>query len=213
MVRVIREKIEDQLRKIRLQHSSDKNGNIRASLNIGIFCYLRHEISEYALDLIATHAKGVNATTVLPECKGVFTKTLGLPCKHKIQESFRDPDHPLRRDDLHPHWWLNPLEDEQPVEPWARIQPPVRTRRRGRPRNPRREPSAFEIAAARAQNQVAGQDRVGRRGRNIRGRGRGQGHGRGEAHARNLPREDQPRRAGLRRRTEPEEGNSSNESQ
>ena len=95
VVRVIREKIEDQLCKIRLQHSSDKNGNIRASLNIGIFCYLRHEISKYALDLIATHAKGVNATTVLPECTGVFTKTLGLSCKLKIQESFRDPDHPL----------------------------------------------------------------------------------------------------------------------
>ncbi len=88
VVRVIREKIEDQLRIIRLQHSSDKNGNIRASLNIGIFRYLRNEISEYALDLIDTHAKSVNATTVLPECIGVFTKTLGLPCKHKIQESF-----------------------------------------------------------------------------------------------------------------------------
>ena len=84
MVRVIREKIEDQLRKICPQNSSDKNGNIRASLNIGIFCYLRHEISEYALDLIVTHTKSVNATTVLPECIDVFTKTLGLPCKHKI---------------------------------------------------------------------------------------------------------------------------------
>ena len=213
VVRVIREKIEDQLRKIRLQHSSDKNGNIRAFLNIGIFRYLRHEISEYALELIATHAKGVNATTVLPEYTSVFTKTLGLPSKYKIQESFRDPDHPLRQDDLHPHWWLNPLEDEKPVEPWARIQPPVQTRRRGRPRNPRRELSAFEIAAARAQNQVVGQDRVGRRGRNIREKSRGQGHDRGEAHARNLSREDQPRRAGLRRKTEPEERNSSNESQ
>ncbi len=82
VVRVIREKIEDQLRKIRLQHSSKKNGNIRASLNIGIFCYLRYKISEYASGLIATHAKDVNATTVLPECTNVFTKTLGLPCKH-----------------------------------------------------------------------------------------------------------------------------------
>ena len=212
-VRIIREKIEDQLRKIRLQYSSDKNGNIRASLNIGIFRYLRHEISEYALDLIATHAKDVNATTVLPECTGVFTKTLGLPCKHKIQESFRDPDHSLRRDDLHPHWWLNPRKDEQPVEPWARIQPSVRTRRRGRLKNPRRKPFAFEIAAARAQNQVAGQDQVGRKGRNIWGRGKGQGHGQGKAYARNLPREDQSRQAGLQRSTEPEEENSSNESQ
>ncbi len=104
MVRVIREKIEDQLRKIRLQHSSDKNDIIRDSLNISIFRFLRHEISEYALNLIATHAKGVNATTVLPEYTGVFTKTLVLPCKHKIQESFLDPDHSLRQDNLYPHW-------------------------------------------------------------------------------------------------------------
>ncbi len=42
VVKVIREKIEDQLRKIHLQHSSDKNGNIKASLDIGIFCYLKY---------------------------------------------------------------------------------------------------------------------------------------------------------------------------
>ncbi len=134
VVRVIREKIEHQLRKIHLLHSSDKNGNIRASLNIGIFCYRRYEMKEYTLDLIATHAKSVNVTTVLPECTGVFTKTLGLPYKHKIQESFIDPDHPLRQDDLHPHWCFNPLEDKQPVEPLARIQPPIQTRRRGWPK-------------------------------------------------------------------------------
>ena len=104
VVKAIKQKIEDQLRKIRLQHASNKNGNIRVSLNIGMFRYLRHEISEYTLDLIVTHAKGDNATTVLPKCTGVFTKTLGLPCKHKIQESFRDPDHPLTRENLHPHW-------------------------------------------------------------------------------------------------------------
>ncbi len=182
-------------------------------MNISIFRYLKHWISEYALDLIAPHAKGVNDTTVLPECTCVFTKTLGLPCTHKIQESFRDPDYPLKRDDLHCHWWLNPLEDEQPVEPWARIQPPVQTRHRGRPRNPRREPSAFEIAAAKAQNQVASQDRVGKRGRYIQERGRGHSHGQGKGHSRNPPCEDQPCRAGLRHRTELEEENSSNESQ
>ncbi len=88
VLRVIREKIEDQLRKIRLQHSSDKNGNIRASLNIGIFRYLRHEISEYALDLIATHVKDVNATTVLPECTGVFKKPQGYPVSTKFKRVF-----------------------------------------------------------------------------------------------------------------------------
>ncbi len=108
---------------------------------------------------------------------------------------------------------MNSLEDEQPVESWARIQPPVRTRLRDQPKNPRREASAFEIAAARAQNQVAGQDRVRRRGRNIWERGRGQGHGRGEVNPSNFSREDESHRAGLQHKTEPEEGNSSNKSQ
>lgn len=84
VIRVIRKRIEDQLWKIRLQHFIDKNGNIKVSLNIGIFCYFRHEISEYTLDLITNYAKAVNVTTVLPDCIGVFTKTLTLSSKYKI---------------------------------------------------------------------------------------------------------------------------------
>ena len=78
-----------------------------------MFRYLRHEISEYALKLMATHALGVNANSVLVPCTEVFTKTLGLPYKHKIQGSFRHLDRAFRREDLHPHWWLNPLGDSQ----------------------------------------------------------------------------------------------------
>lgn len=212
MFKVIREKIEDQLRKIHLQHASEKNGNIKATLNIGLFRYLRHEISEYALDLMATHAAGVNATTVLPQSTGVFRKTLGLPCKHQIQESFRHPNRPLQRDNLHPHWWLTPLGEEQPVESWARIQPPVRTRRRGRPRNSRREPSALEIAqtqaaARRTQNRVPGRgDRrrmrheIGRRGGGQHGQGRNVGQA--ENGNRDCLYEDRPQRQGLRRRSQ-----------
>ena len=170
---------------------------------------------------MASHAEGVNAMTVLPQCTEVFGKTLGLPCKHKIQESYRNPDQPLRRNHLHPHWWLNPLEDEQPVEPWARIQPPVRTRRRGRPRNPRREPSAFEIAQAQAaarrtQNQANGEgEEDGNRGGNggrrgaQRGRGRSAGRrrnvGRDRENARNPPPEDAPRRLRQHRRGQPQD--------
>lgn len=142
VVAAIKEKVENQLGKIYLQHTQDKNGNIKASLNVGIFRFLRHEIIEYALGLMATHALGVDANSVLVPCTGVFTKTLGLPCKHKIQDSFRHLDRALRRKYLHPHWWLNPLGYKQPIEPWARIQPPVRTRRRGRSQNPRRVPAA-----------------------------------------------------------------------
>lgn len=46
VVAAIKEKVEDQLRKIHFQHTQDKNGNIKASLNTGLFRYLRHEITE-----------------------------------------------------------------------------------------------------------------------------------------------------------------------
>ena len=65
VIKVIRKKIEDQLSKINLQYASEKNGNIKAMLNIGMFWYLRHEVSECALDLMAIHVVRVNATTVV----------------------------------------------------------------------------------------------------------------------------------------------------
>ena len=37
VVKIIRKKIEDQLCKIHLQYTSEKNGNIKATLNIGMF--------------------------------------------------------------------------------------------------------------------------------------------------------------------------------
>lgn len=84
MVKVIWKKIKDQLYKVYLQHVYNKNGNIKAILNIIMFCYLRHEISEYALDLIASHIVDIIAFLVLPQYTGIFTKTLGLLCKYKI---------------------------------------------------------------------------------------------------------------------------------
>ena len=112
VVKVIRGKIEDQLCKIHLQHTSEKNENIKAMLNIGIFWYFRHEVSKCALDLMATHVVRVNATTVLSQCTEVFSKTLGLPFRHHIQESFRNPGCSLRHNDLHLYWWRNPLGDK-----------------------------------------------------------------------------------------------------
>lgn len=166
-------------------------------------CFAIFGMKLVSMPRMSSYTYCVTAHSVLPQCTGVFTKTLGLPCKHKIQQSIRDPDQPLRRDDLHPHWWLNALENEQPVEPWARIQPPVRTRRRGRPRNPRREPFAYEIAATRARNEArVGASAVGNGERGNRGSGRRGARGGNVGRARDggNARENQPRRVGLRRR-------------
>lgn len=103
----------------------------------------------------STSAMEVNQ--VLPSLNGIFKQdeTYKIMPKmiayaDKICWFAKSHARAFRREDLYPHWWLDPLGDKQPVEPWARVQPPVRTRRRGQHQNPRREPSAFEVAQAQA---------------------------------------------------------------
>lgn len=55
VVAVISERIKDQLHKLTIKHSSDKAGWIEQSLHIGIFRYLRHKVSQYALKLMSIH--------------------------------------------------------------------------------------------------------------------------------------------------------------
>ena len=78
MVKVIRKKIKNQLCKIYLYHFSDKNSNIRASININIFYYLKYKTCKYSLDLIASHTKDINITAVLLKYISIFIKILEL---------------------------------------------------------------------------------------------------------------------------------------
>lgn len=62
---------------------------MKAFLNMSLFHYFKHEISEYAREIIKAHMLGVNVSSVLFPCIGVFNKTLALFYKHKIKESLR----------------------------------------------------------------------------------------------------------------------------
>lgn len=55
VITVIAEQIENQLHKLTIKHSSDRADWIKQRLNIRIFCYLRHEMSEYVLKLMSSH--------------------------------------------------------------------------------------------------------------------------------------------------------------
>lgn len=55
VVRVVKERIKDQLHKLTIKHSSDKASWIEQRFNIGIFCYIRHKVSKYALKLMSSH--------------------------------------------------------------------------------------------------------------------------------------------------------------
>lgn len=86
VIAIIAEQIEDQLHKLTIKHSSDKAGQIEQGLNIGIFCYLRHEVSKYALKLMSGHWHKIKVSTCFPLCTGVFTRILGYLCQHQRQE-------------------------------------------------------------------------------------------------------------------------------
>ena len=55
--------LKDQLCKIHFQNALDKNGNVKYTFDIGLFCYLRHEIRNPALGLIVSYVEKVNIIT------------------------------------------------------------------------------------------------------------------------------------------------------
>lgn len=52
---VVIEQIKDQLHKLTIKHLFDKASWIEQRFNIGIFCYIRHKVSKYALKLMSSH--------------------------------------------------------------------------------------------------------------------------------------------------------------
>lgn len=60
--------------------------------------------------LVKDHIEGRKQ---LKECQGTFTRTMGLPCRHTINEKINrqggDPQAvALRKGDIHYHWWYRP---------------------------------------------------------------------------------------------------------
>lgn len=88
VVKIIQKMLENEPYKIHFQHISNKNRNIKAILNISLFCHLKHKISKHALYLMVSYARKVNVITVLFQCIRISNKTLSLFYKQKIQKSY-----------------------------------------------------------------------------------------------------------------------------
>lgn len=65
--------------------------------------YLYYEISEYTLELTVAHMLGININNILLPYIEVFTKTLGLSYKYKIQKSLRNLDYFFWHKNLYSH--------------------------------------------------------------------------------------------------------------
>jgi hypothetical protein len=74
---------------------------------VSIFRDLTAFVTPFALKLVNAQFQCLKCEpTVIVSCTGTFTKTMGLPCAHKIQERWYDRagGNILKLEDIHPHW-------------------------------------------------------------------------------------------------------------
>ncbi|CAG8567743.1 21158_t:CDS:2 [Gigaspora rosea] len=72
-----------------------------------LYTNLRGKISSYALNEInKQYQKAAHATIQKPllQCTGSFSRTMGLPCAHNIQQL--DNSQCLSLDNINKHWWI-----------------------------------------------------------------------------------------------------------
>lgn len=69
----------------------------------GILCHVTQKCLSFLLDKIK-----ISKLEKTSECTGIFTKTFGLPCSHKIRE-LRDMQLPITLDLIHQQYWLTPV--------------------------------------------------------------------------------------------------------
>ena len=74
---------------------------------MSIFRDLYGFVAPFALRKIRDHYKRIcGQPTAIEPCTGIFTRTMGLPCAHRIQERLYDRagDGVLKLEDIHRHW-------------------------------------------------------------------------------------------------------------
>lgn len=69
---------------------------------------MRHKISNYALSQIYEQLSYIDDS----QCSGVFTKTIGLPCKHRLK-SLAQNNQSVKLDEVHLQWLLNYPKDPE----------------------------------------------------------------------------------------------------
>jgi hypothetical protein len=74
---------------------------------VSMFRDLTAWVTPFALKAVNAQFKRLKCEPIaIVPCTGTFTKTMGLPCAHKIQERWYDRagGNVLKLEDIHPHW-------------------------------------------------------------------------------------------------------------
>ena len=125
VVQTIQGRLDNQLQELHLLHEDQKAGAMLPKHNTPIFQYLRYEVSIHAIGYMYQQWEQLTKeSTCLVPCTRVFRRTMGLSCKHEIQTLLFATE-ALKRDHIHPHWWLDPLVEERPVDPATVVQEPI----------------------------------------------------------------------------------------
>lgn len=69
-----------------------------------LYTNLRGKISAFALQKINELHKRITSQEQLLLCTGTFSRTMGLPCAHYIQNLNANQSIPL--ENIHKHWWI-----------------------------------------------------------------------------------------------------------
>jgi len=87
---------------------------------LSIFRDLTAFVTPFALKAVNAQFKRLKCEpTAIVRCTGTFTRTMGLPCAHKIQERWYDRagGNVLKLEDIHPHWrFTKPPQTRQATE-------------------------------------------------------------------------------------------------
>jgi hypothetical protein len=141
------------MRQVKAIDHEQKRQRVAAQAQWGnrVFDEVRRYVSHDALNRTVQQLRLARDPEVsLRDCTGVYTKSLGLPCKHTIES--RLGVEPLRLTDFDPSWHLRIFgegERPRPILPPLKAAGPGtrRARTNGSASSTRRLPSEFELAA------------------------------------------------------------------
>lgn len=94
--------LENQFTELAAYEERDKL-KVNHSHQLPIFQNLLHKVSRYALNKIFEQYQKADEVS---ECKGMFTKTFGLPCQHQIRE-YKQRGESIQLMDVGQQWRLD----------------------------------------------------------------------------------------------------------
>jgi hypothetical protein len=104
-------KIDVMLTSQHSEHDSTIGANRSRTPHINkgpFYAPLLGHISHYALGQLLNQRHLLSLPIELPQCTGLFTKSMGLPCAYKMREQIKS-NGVLQLDDIHPHWHILPI--------------------------------------------------------------------------------------------------------